>query len=50
MSYPKRVAVVGVGHWHSTYDAAYIDLLCALTALDCARAVTLIHDAYRLAR
>jgi hypothetical protein len=24
MSYPKRVAVVGVGHWHSTHDAALI--------------------------
>ena len=24
MRYPKRVAFVGVGHWHSTYDAALI--------------------------
>ncbi|MDA9504429.1 hypothetical protein XI09_06625 [Bradyrhizobium sp. CCBAU 11386] len=27
MTYPKRVVVVGVSHWHSTYDAAYIELL-----------------------
>ena len=27
MSTSQRAAVVGVGHWHSTYDAAYLALL-----------------------
>ncbi|TYL72345.1 Gfo/Idh/MocA family protein [Bradyrhizobium cytisi] len=30
MTYPKRVAVIGVSHWHSTYDAAYVELLRAM--------------------
>jgi len=24
---PKRVAVIDVSHWHSTYDAAYLSIL-----------------------
>ena len=27
MSTSQRVAVAGVSHWHSTYDAAYLALL-----------------------
>ncbi len=27
MSTPRRVAVVDVNHWHSTYDAAYLSIL-----------------------
>lgn len=27
MTFLQRVAVIGVGHWHSTYDAAYLELL-----------------------
>lgn len=27
MPRPQRVAVIGVSHWHSTYDAAYLQLL-----------------------
>lgn len=27
---PKRVAVIGVSHWHSTYDASYLRLLTEL--------------------
>lgn len=30
MTFPQRVAVIGVGHWHSTYDAAYLELLRVL--------------------
>jgi predicted dehydrogenase len=37
MSIPKRVAAIGVGHWHSLYDAAYlnvlIDLGCGIVAV-----------------
>src|SRR5438045_4215675 len=30
MTFLQRVAVIGVGHWHSTYDAAYLELLRGL--------------------
>ena len=30
MSIPRRVAAVGVGHWHGMYDAAYLRLLLDL--------------------
>jgi predicted dehydrogenase len=30
MSIPKRVAAIGVGHWHSIYDASYLPILCDL--------------------
>jgi len=30
VTYPQRVAVIGVSHWHSIYDAAYLELLHGL--------------------
>jgi hypothetical protein len=27
MTIPKRVAVTEVGHWHSVYDASYLQIL-----------------------